>query len=248
MGIDRVESGVEGLDKLLEGGFPKDFSVVVVGSPGTGKTIFGLQYLYHGAMNGEPGIYVAFEKNRTVTINQALRFGWDIERLEEEKKLSLQFLGWCENIEEVIQVIKDEAKRIDAKRMVIDSMTIFAEAGRVSTEGTSREVGKIMESTTESKFKRITRQDIFFILGHIEELDLTSILISEALEDHNYIPRDRVLQYLCDGLISLHYVLVGPDAGRSLMIHKMRATKHSENVHPVEIIENGMKVLMVEGV
>ena len=59
---ERVATGIAGLDALIEGGFPKGRSILVTGEPGTGKTIFALQFLAEGLARGEKGIYVAASK------------------------------------------------------------------------------------------------------------------------------------------------------------------------------------------
>ncbi|MDI6806700.1 MAG: ATPase domain-containing protein, partial [Candidatus Aenigmarchaeota archaeon] len=56
--MKRIKSGINGLDKLIEGGFPEGSVILVSGAPGTGKTLFGLQFIYQGAKANEPGVYV----------------------------------------------------------------------------------------------------------------------------------------------------------------------------------------------
>lgn len=78
MKIDRVRTGVNGLDELLQGGFPKSHCILLSGAPGTGKTIFGQQFLYNGAKNGEKGLYIAFNEELEDVLLQPTVFGWDI--------------------------------------------------------------------------------------------------------------------------------------------------------------------------
>lgn len=62
---DRVPTGIEGLDPSIEGGFPRGSLILLAGNPGTGKTVFGAQFLYRGAsVYGEPGVYVSFAESR----------------------------------------------------------------------------------------------------------------------------------------------------------------------------------------
>ncbi len=60
--IERVPTGVQGLDDLIEGGFPKNSIVIISGEPGTGKTTFALQFIYEGVKKGEPGVFITFEE------------------------------------------------------------------------------------------------------------------------------------------------------------------------------------------
>lgn len=85
--MERVSSGVKGLDEILGGGFPKGRTVLVVGSPGSGKTILALQYLRAGAAAGERSIYITFDEKPEQVKENVSEFGWDLDRLEAEGKI-----------------------------------------------------------------------------------------------------------------------------------------------------------------
>ena len=91
---NQVKTGITGFDELVEGGFPKGKCILLSGTPGTGKTIFSLQYIYNGAKRfKEKSLYISFEENKEHLFSQAKKFGWDLEKLENEKKvLSRAFL------------------------------------------------------------------------------------------------------------------------------------------------------------
>jgi len=81
-------SGVEGFDRILYGGLPKGSTVIVEGAPGTGKTTFGVQFLYYGALQcNEPGIYITFEEFPKQIYQDVMDFGWDIKELEKRNLL-----------------------------------------------------------------------------------------------------------------------------------------------------------------
>src|SRR5438445_562829 len=81
--IERVHTGIPGLDHVLEGGFPKGARVLIAGGAGCGKTIYCGQYLYKGATRyGEPGVYVTTEEPPQEFRSNMLRFGWDFKRIE----------------------------------------------------------------------------------------------------------------------------------------------------------------------
>ncbi|HLC65734.1 MAG TPA: ATPase domain-containing protein [Candidatus Nanoarchaeia archaeon] len=76
--MKRIKTGIKGFDELVQGGFPEGSSTLITGSPGTGKSIFGLQYIYNGAIKyKERGLYLTFEQRKTDMMNQAVQFGWD---------------------------------------------------------------------------------------------------------------------------------------------------------------------------
>ncbi|MCI4370921.1 MAG: RAD55 family ATPase, partial [Thermoplasmata archaeon] len=77
--IPRVPTGVIGLDEMLGGGLPAGHVVLVTGLPGTGKTCFGLQFLFAGAARGEPGVYLSLEEEEPALLASARQFGWPVE-------------------------------------------------------------------------------------------------------------------------------------------------------------------------
>ena len=85
--MERVSSGIRGLDKMLEGGYPKGAVVLVSGGPGTGKTTFALQYIYYGAKHNEPGVYVSFEQEVDDLKDMANRFNMDFDEMEKKGKV-----------------------------------------------------------------------------------------------------------------------------------------------------------------
>jgi len=89
--LDRVSSGVPGFDSLVQGGFPKGFSVLLSGSPGTGKTIFGLHFLVEGLKNGETCGYITYSQSPKDIKDQAEQFGWSIGNLKFVELKSEEF-------------------------------------------------------------------------------------------------------------------------------------------------------------
>ena len=79
--MDRVKTGVKGLDDMVGGGYPKGFSVLVSGSPGCGKTIFGLHFLMEGVRGGEKCAYVTYSQSPRDLLDQASQFGWDVSKI-----------------------------------------------------------------------------------------------------------------------------------------------------------------------
>lgn len=85
--INRIPSGIPGLDELIENGLPQNRTFLVSGATGAGKTIFATQFLYNGAyLYGEPGIYVSLDERPDLIRQDMLKFGWDLKRMEDEHK------------------------------------------------------------------------------------------------------------------------------------------------------------------
>ena len=87
-----VRTGIEGLDQLLLGGIPRANVIVVRGETGTGKTLFGMEFIYRGIVQfDEPGIIVVFETSAQKLIRDAANIGWDLKDLQARKKLQIIF-------------------------------------------------------------------------------------------------------------------------------------------------------------
>ncbi len=123
--MERVKTGVAGFDSLIQGGIPRGFTILVTGQPGTGKSIFGLEHLYNGANSGENGVYVSLDTTSEQLKEQGAQFGWDFEKLEKENRVSILKVPPNRTEVDLFDVIKDEVKRINAKRLVFDSMEDF---------------------------------------------------------------------------------------------------------------------------
>ena len=240
--MERVRTGIIGLDELLEGGFPAGRSMLVSGGCGTGKTTFGVQYVYAGAEKyGEPGIYVTLDERPSLIRQDCLNFGWDLKKLEEENMLqiidgaiariglpsdeefSLPSTGF--DVDKLLIEILTSIKRYGAKRVVIDSIPALG----FNLEG-----------------EHDVRKAILKLGYMLEKAGVTSILVSELGSKKGSFSKYGVEEYLVDGVIVLHYMGIGMTSNRTLHIRKMRGTKHSEDLHPLEIGQRGIAIHRIE--
>jgi KaiC/GvpD/RAD55 family RecA-like ATPase len=237
--MDRCPTGIEGLDELIEGGFPRGRVVLLAGDCGTGKSILATQFLYKGAVEyNEPGIFISLEQSPSLLREDMADIGFDLEKLEKEKKLliidaSLSNIGFMQkpsdysltpqefSVDSILALISDAAEKIGAKRAVLDSFSA-------------------LDSLIETKKVHVgagLREDVrMAILGinyKFQSMGLTSVMISDILDDGR-LSRHGIDEFMVDGVITLHYKAVGPDSGRHLIIKKMRCTKHSENINMIE--------------
>lgn len=91
--LEKVPTLISGLDDILHGGLPRNRATLVSGAPGSGKTNLALEFLYHGARNGEPGIFLGFEESAASLRQNALGFSWDLQALERDSRyLSLRLI------------------------------------------------------------------------------------------------------------------------------------------------------------
>lgn len=241
--MNRIKTGITGLDELMEGGIPEGRSVLISGACGTGKTIFGMQYIYMGASKfNEPGIYVTLDERPDLIRQDVMRFGWDLRKLEDknmiqiidgsiakigipsEEEFSLPVTGF--DLDKLLLEIMRVSKKIGAKRVVIDSIPAL---------------GFNFDNSNE------VRKAILKLSYMLMRTGVTSLLTSEIEEGSNQYGKYGVEEFVVDGVILLHYMGVGTQSNRTMHIRKMRATKHSEDLHPMEISTNkGITIHKIE--
>ena len=245
--MDRVKTGIKGLDKLVSGGIPKSLSVLVSGSCGTGKTILSLQYLYRGAKDyGEPGVYVTFEESREKILAQANTFGWDVEAMEKKGLLKLEFME-NDDLGEILGAIKKNVKALNAKRLVIDSLTTMVEHAVIYRSSISKEMIKYAQETWRVRYNSegstITRKDVYFIVSEINKLGTTALLISEVGEKSDYLSRDTISEFATDGVIVLQNSVVGGQSERLLSVRKMRGTGINMDLSIIRFTKDGIDIV-----
>ncbi len=211
----RVSTGIKGLDALTGGGYPEDSVVVISGTPGTGKTIMGMQFLYEGARKGEMGIYVSFEQEKKDILRQAGQFGWDFADLEK-KNLIRVFSMWPTSFDEVMAKIF-KCLYYKPKRLVVDSITSITYTMRDNREAFHKMAEKLKDT------------------------NLTAILISEMLSGKEGFTRDGISEFVADGLILLRSVEAAGEQKNLLRIEKLRSAKINKDSHAYQVTGNGIE-------
>ena len=227
--MSRVRTGIEGFDELVLGGLPRGQSILVSGGTGTGKSTFGLQFLYKGAkVYDEPGVYLSLEESVPGIMKNASSYGWDLESLQKEDKLNLidfspAISGQLRRIEptDIFSSISTAWKKIGAKRIVIDPITVF---------------GMQTESAME------LRHDLLRFSSLLKQLDCTVLFVTEIPEDSQLLSRYGVEEFIADGVIVLYYSRVGGLRVRGIEVRKMRGTSHKEGTFPIKLGESGLTV------
>jgi len=221
--MERIKSGIKGLDELVQGGLPKGSSILVAGGTGTCKTIFTMQYIYNGAVDfGEPGLFVTVESNPKNIAWNMESFGWDIRKLQEEKKINIYRLHlsprktFGDLIKDELNTITGIVKELGIQRLVVDSTTAFASL---------IDPGDI-------------RSLLFKFADGLKELGCTTIFTAETKSEKTAFSAYGVEEFMADGVIVLYFM----PPNRSVFVRKMRGTNHSKTVHPFEITQNGIVI------
>lgn len=218
--IERVKIGIPGVDEILNGGVPDNNLVLLTGSTGTGKTTFGLQYLVEGAKQGESGVYITLEEEAERLKRDGSIFGWNIEELEEKNRMTI-IRPDLYKYNLLLSDIQDSVERINAKRLVLDSVSFLG-------------------SYFKDRFE--LRRNILELSKILKRLDCTSLVISEIEEGSNKLSRFGVEEFSSDGIILLYYLQQRNLFVRAISVRKMRSSSHSQKIYPMEISENGIIV------
>jgi circadian clock protein KaiC len=212
----KVKTGISGLDQVLGGGYPEGSIVLVSGTPGTGKTIMGLQFLYEGTKAGEMGIYVSFEQDREDILRQAAQFGWDFAALEKKNLLRI-FTMWPSSFDEVMAKIF-KSIYYKPKRLVVDSITTLTYTMKDDREA----FHKMAEKLKETK--------------------MTSILTSELLSGQQGFSRDGISEFVGDGLVILQSVQAAGEQKNLIRVEKMRSCRINKEAHIYDFGKGGIEL------
>ncbi|MDA4118049.1 MAG: DUF2075 domain-containing protein [Thaumarchaeota archaeon] len=234
-----VKSGVPGLDALLGGGFVKGNVVLVLGEPGTGKTILSSQFLHNGAMEGDKSVFVGMNEPESRFVSEMLKVGMDFDSLEKGGKFAYVDATDLRRIPEralvgripvggkelglvnLIDVIQTSAEKHSPTRMVVDSISdlIF-------------------------RFPKVEerRPVVLDLVDSLQATGATCILTSELLStgEHRELQPE---EYLAEGVVLLRTL---PKGGRSIQILKMRGAAVDAKPRPYLIRDRGVEVLATE--
>ncbi|MEM3589793.1 MAG: ATPase domain-containing protein [Candidatus Bathyarchaeia archaeon] len=220
--MERARTGVEALDEITGGGFPRDGLILVAGNPGTGKTVLSTQFLVKGAELGEPGVYVGFAESKEAFIDSLSgHLGVDLEGLEAEGRLG--FLDFTAMrgaaIPSILEGILRELNALNARRLVIDSYSALAQA---------------FQSPHDSRIV------LNSILGRIvRRMGCTTIIVSETPMGDRRIGFGME-EFVADGVIVLRIGDIDGRPIRELELVKLRGTRLGER-RLVFTLEGGFK-------
>jgi circadian clock protein KaiC len=229
--IDKIKTGISGFDDLSEGGLPKGRAAVISGAAGSGKTLFGMEFLYRGVTEfKENGVFVTFEERRTDLRKDVQSFGWNVDALEKQGKIAfVDASGVAEHQVEVgeydlgalITRIRFAVRKVKAKRVVIDSVAALFLRYNDQT---------------------VVRRELFKIIDVLRRLNVTTIITAERVRDEDATSRFGVEDFVVDSVISLYNTPVGRERERQIEITKQRGASYQSGKHPFLISSSGITV------
>ncbi len=230
---DRCPTGIDGLDNILNGGIPRGNTIMLSGQPGTGKTSLSLEFLLHGAREGEKCIFIAATEPQEKLITNMIPYDFfdkdllksgklqfmDLADIQKKAKTDKAELN-AEEANDLLQAILEVVKDKEAQRMVIDSITSVA---------------------TQLASKERIRDFLSRLIQGLGKLNCTTILVSEVpAGPHELYSASGVEEAVVDGVILMGNLERRGDLLRTLQVVKMRGTQHSRAKYILDLTSVGL--------
>jgi len=232
--IDKIPTGIAGLDEMLYGGLVKGRPYLVAGGPGAGKTILCMQFLMDGVKNNEKGLYLALEEQAEEIREDMTLFGWNINRIKMIDTMqdisngvwSLRTSGAVSkpefNLRNLVSVIKEKVDDYQPQRLVVDSLTSI----------------KMLYENRMS-----ARKEILGLMNALSKFGCTTLMTSEASG-----PETLMEEFLASGVIKMLIIEEKGERFHAVVIQKMRGSKFDTHVRPMKITDEGIVVYPNESI
>ncbi len=222
---DVIPSGIESLDRALNGGFPRGSTILIAGNPGTGKTHLCVHILYNNMRRGLKGVYVSFAENKAVFYRNAMKNGMNLA--EMERKGLFKFYDMLtlsgENLEEFIRVLIEDLVAYRPDIVVFDSITVIGQM-----LGSAR-----LRSFTHSIISRL-----------VSALNMTAFVISEIPYGERKVGFGME-EFVADGVIVMEMEMLREATRRYMRIMKMRGRRIRRATYEYTITDEGIEVFLL---
>jgi circadian clock protein KaiC len=219
---ERVNTGIAGLDEMIETGFWRGSTTLVAGPTGSGKTVIGLHFIREGLLNNEPGVYVGFQENPVQLTRVMRNFGWDPEAMFEKNTFELMYRSPIEmQLDSVASELFSRIREDKVKRVVIDA------------------IGDLKKACADlQRFSNF----MYALTQWFATKNVTCLLLYEL---HNLfdVPRisDEEISNMSDNIVLLNFT-TDAEMGREVRIIKTRGSAHDHHGRPLEITSSGVAV------
>ena len=216
--MEFIKTGVPGFDKVVNGGIRKNIALLLSGVPGTGKTIFGLQFIYFGAQNNENCLFITCEETAASILEYAKSIDIDFTRYKDKITVINQPLtGKIVSFGEIVSTIKKK----NVQRVVLDSLSVFDYI-----------------TTNETAY----RKEIANFISGMKESGVTLLVTAERPKEHLDEIEYRAEDFLFEGLVLFSKIRNGASYERCITVAKMRGQKHLLGIYPFSLDEKGIEV------
>lgn len=228
----KAPTGLQGFDEITRGGLPAGRTTLLLGGPGSGKTIFAMQFLVHGAQEcGEPGIFVAFEESPASILVNFQSFGWGLDALQPDKLHLMDARPPIDLIQSgtfdlrgMLAALGELIRRMGAKRIVFDALDIML----------------AMLPDAASK-----RQEIYRLNDWLLRHAVTGLITAKSGGDELSsvgMQQFGFMQFMVDCSVILNHVITYGVSQRNLRVQKYRGSAFDENESPFIIGQKGLVV------
>ena len=225
MSTGRVNVGIAGLDDMLGGGLIPKSICALIGTYGTGKTTFSLEFVWDGLKKGEHVIYISLEEREERIIGYMKLKGWDVTPYLNKALFVIRLDPTDFNLAN--NRIKNELpsliSEVGASRVVIDPISLFEDLFQTNSE---------------------RRQEMFRFIEGLRDKPCTLMMTSETDKNNVFASRHSLIEYLADTVILLRYIRPSDltDVHLALEVVKMRMSTHSREIKPYEIMQDQVMV------
>jgi len=230
--LPKAPSGIRGLDEITDGGLPRGRPTLVCGGAGCGKTLLATEFLVRGAIEvGEPGVFMAFEETAEELAANVASLGFDLRKLQQEKKLAIDYVRVERSeieetgeydLEGLFVRLQHAIKTVGAKRVVLDSIeSLFS--------------GLPNPGVLRSELRRLFRW--------LKDQGMTVVLTGEKGE--GTLTRNGLEEYVSDCVLFLDHRVNDQTSTRRLRVVKYRGSTHGTNEYPFLIDEGGISILPI---
>jgi circadian clock protein KaiC len=219
---ERCKTHIGKLDELLGPGIPYGSSLLLGGVAGTGKTVLSLEFLYRGALAGEKGILFSFEETEERLLAAARGLGWDLDREVKRGMVEIVFIPQPDIIVEThIFMIRERVKALKAKRVAIDSVSVFLH---------------------KVKDPQVSREKMFHLCTIVQNEQAVGFFSTDIPYGSSAISRFGVEETVVDGVVLLSSVTEGSERQRYIEVYKLRNTAHLKGRHNMTIGPGGVSI------
>lgn len=225
--MEKIRTGIEGLDKMLGGGLIQGRPYLIAGGPGLGKTILSTQFLVEGTKTSERGLFLSLEERAAELSQDISQFGWDLSRIKIIDTIQEDSGMWTIRTDTVVSrpeisltnltnIVKEKLKTFKPKRLVIDSITTI----------------KMMY---EQPVK--ARRELLSLMNFLSKTGCTSLLTVETYNEDTTME-----EFLASGVIKIHKIDNRGEQVSAISIEKMRGTDFDHHLRPMKITSKGIVV------
>lgn len=230
--LTKTASYISGFDEILFGGLPEGRTTLIEGSPGSGKSVVGLEFLYRGALVGESGIFVTFEERADAVRRNAGTLGWDLEALENTGKLAIiearmdpeTVVSGDFNLKALLAIIEGQSQAIGAKHIVFDALDMLI---------------RLFDNSNRE------RSEMYYLNEWLLDREMTAVLTVKISRGNSIVERYEFLEFMADCVIRLIQRPGEWASTRELQVVKYRGSDFGRNDYPFVIQPGGISVIPI---